>query len=84
MTDKLKKDGGPAFPGFAYTDGHGPARKNASGDWEYFVPGMTLRDYFAARGMHGQIGGTTWKGEYEAIAKHAYGIADAMLLERDK
>ena len=64
-------NGGPAFP--ALTD---------------FVPdhdGMTLRDYFAAKAMQGNIAG--WPNDLlfnpEGIAEHAYAIADAMLKARN-
>ena len=48
-------------------------------------PGMTLRDYFAAKAMEGLISGTSlWResdGDSE-IAECAYAIADAMLKVR--
>lgn len=46
--------------------------------------GMTLRDYFAAKAMHAiriEEGATA---DYEFVAQRAYGIADAMLKEREK
>lgn len=45
----------PAFPGFEHTDGYGPAKKNAAGDWEYYQPGMTLRQHYAGLAMQGVI-----------------------------
>lgn len=49
---------------------------------------FTLRDYFAAAvvtglsaGLFGEIAAT---GMHEALALHAYGVADAMLAERAK
>ena len=71
------KDGGSAFPL------SGPLTTSDN-------PGMTLRDYFAAKALAGMeltaednMGcGSFW---YSAsrLAKRAYSIADAMLAERD-
>ena len=67
-------DGGPAFPvtvdGFRDLDNH-PA------------PGMSLRDYFAAKAMQGLIASFD-KGDFTDKAKWSYRMADAMLKERDK
>lgn len=73
-----KKDGGPAFP----SEGEG------FGDARYHTPGMSLRDYFAGQALAGvitlfppdEIG--SWRDRQNA--RIAYGIADAMLAERDK
>lgn len=69
--DPWSQFGGPAFP--AHTGGT-----------QY--KGMTLRDYFAAHLAHGQIGsGQDLKPiSWQVIAENAYGIADAMLKEREK
>jgi hypothetical protein len=76
-----RNDGGPAFPVTLFdgqTLGDGTAN------------GMTLRDYFAAKAMQGQIvagadeemrGHPGWRGEF---AREAYRFADAMLAERAK
>lgn len=53
------------------------------------VGGVTLRDYFAAKAMEGLLVRWGVKGElsgadYDGMAKHAYGAADAMLVEREK
>ena len=64
--------GGPAFP----TPAH-----NLAND------GMTLRDYFAAKAMHAQIGNPLKLGDDEGrrlIAERAYRMADAMLKHREK
>ena len=73
--------GGPAFPVSTAneTEGH----QDGAITWQF--PGMTLRDYFAAKAMQGLLnesnaGDGNW--EIEAIA--AYKIADAMLKERTK
>jgi hypothetical protein len=84
-----RNDGGPAFPipiagcsdGSVYN-----AMEQSSGK----LGGMTLRDYFAAKAMQGQIvagadeemrGHPQWRGEF---AREAYRFADAMLAERAK
>ena len=43
--------------------------------------GMTLRDYFAAKAMQ-SLPIQNWNPEY--VAEFSYGIADAMLKERNK
>lgn len=73
-------DGGPAFPC----------------EWDYIgtnraaANGMSLRDYFAAKAMQGQLcaqdGGESfgiWE-DFSKLAAEAYAIADAMLSERAK
>ena len=43
--------------------------------------GMTLRDYFAAKALQGIL----FEGlEPEETAKHAYAMADAMMVAREK
>ena len=44
--------------------------------------GMTLRDYFAAKAMHGLISINELDLTYEDYARAAYLLADAMLKER--
>lgn len=73
-----KDDGGPAFPSNRDMR-HSP-------DWDY-EPGMTLRDYFAAKAMAALIvtpmsdwPSDTESGEY--ITRTAYELADAMLAAR--
>jgi hypothetical protein len=53
----------------------------------YGHPGMTLRDYFAAKAMQGICAGRDEAGTlvhhgYEWIASESYAIADAMLKAR--
>jgi hypothetical protein len=62
-------DGGPAFPGEHWNQTWGP--------------GMSLRDYFAAAALTGQIADGTAKGP-EIESRWAYQYADAMLAERAK
>lgn len=61
---------------------------NANGDVvQWSETGMTLRDYFAAKVMQGDIAST---GEHSGpinillLAKWSYEVADAMLAERSK
>lgn len=77
----MKPDGGHAFPNIT-------PDMNVDGG-----PGMTLRDYFAAKAlpqvMHTQLrmalAGQSFEGSpEEKAAKAAYEIADAMLAEREK
>jgi hypothetical protein len=64
------KDNTPAFP--------------AMNDNGYWVGGMTLRDYFAAKAlppmMHADVG--RWEGNYRIHAERAYKYADAMMEAR--
>lgn len=70
-----RDDGGPAFPS------HGSMG-------EVVCEGMTLRDYFAAKAMEGQLSAKTEDGyrRYdrwrEEFAREAYRYADAMLRAR--
>lgn len=70
--------GGPAFPQHGWTkDPEVLARMQQNG-------GMTLRDYFAAKAMHGICAHEdNWGlGSADEIAEKAYGLADAMLRAR--
>lgn len=78
-----KTNGGTAFPSIKIVggDNYNPPR-------QYHMPGMTLRDYFAAKAMAGQIafaagkyerGYDGWRDEF---AREAYRYADAMLKAR--
>ena len=78
-------NGGPAFPATEVnggTDGIGCK----DGIWHY--PGMTLRDYFAAKAMQATIAAWIGKSIYPPtdldVAKNAYGVADAMLEAREE
>jgi hypothetical protein len=54
------------------------------GDGVKYQTGMTLRDYFAAKAMQGQLSRPS--GGYlqeEDVAKYAYMMADAMLKARE-
>jgi hypothetical protein len=69
--------GGPAYPA--------PTTKPL----ENYYPGMTLRDYFAAKAMQGMMTSARYTGiigvnNYEhSIANQAYQMADAMLKARE-
>lgn len=48
------------------------------------LPGMTLRDYFAAKAMQGLCANDGYNNHSPAtIANEAYGMADAMLAARE-
>ena len=54
-------------------------------------PGMTMRDYFAAKTMHAVLNalvinenGPTNAEELASLATRSYQMADAMLAEREK
>lgn len=79
MNLEHKASGGPAFP---------VDDRNNSPVINHM--GMTLRDYFAAKAMQATVAATfahvdddnQW--DCVEIAKHAYLIADAMLIERSR
>lgn len=72
-------DGGPAFPRVPTQWGDGIA--------VWGEPGMTLRDYFAAKAMQGDL--SSWPGDAgswvngrDELARRYYLLADAMLIAR--
>ena len=69
-----KDTGGPAFPNIA-------PDMNIQGG-----PGMTLRDYFAAKAMQADLEyqGLEGREDLRHIAGMAYQMADAMIAERNK
>lgn len=76
-----------AIPAFPYT----PERRTLVGDNLYSiapgdVPGMTLRDYFAAKAIaplvENHVRGILSYGNEQEMARRAYEIADAMLATR--
>jgi hypothetical protein len=69
-----KNNGGPAFPG-------------TKDKWGDPLPGLTIRDYFAAKAMQGiivAVGECLPKDPHQQVALDAYKFADAMLAEREK
>lgn len=86
-----RDDGASAFPGFEFTEGFGPTRRNEHGELEHFSPGMTLRDYFAGQALliAVQALATTPSADPnltpgQRIAEIAYAIAGRMIQERAK
>jgi hypothetical protein len=72
--------GGPAFP-TTVRDHYDP---ETGGQWsEYVDPGMSLRDYFAAKAMQGYCTDPVMTSA-ESVATLAYQIADAMLRAREQ
>jgi hypothetical protein len=68
-----KNNGGPAFPG-------------TKDKWGDPLPGLTIRDYFAAKVMQGTIAKRGINEDREAqlwSARIFYEMADAMLAERE-
>lgn len=76
----MTNTGGPAFPG-PYANEHGHIEAL------FKQHGMTLRDYFAAKAMHGMCcDPERWPQEKDMpyITKIAYQMADAMLKAREQ
>jgi hypothetical protein len=78
-------DGGPAFPCIYYSE---PIV--SIGPQFTIKGGMTLRDYFAAAALQGNLAGQSidvgyyeGKDAWNKAAKDAYAMADAMLKERE-
>lgn len=83
MNEQIK-DGGQAFPCFKP---EGPLMQDGGPEWSAeVIPGMTLRDYFAAKAMQGVIAqacGTALGSDPKYAADYAYAAADAMLAARE-
>jgi len=69
-----QKDGGAAFPVFDSARG--------GMDYQCYDPGMTLRDWFAGQVLAGML--TADIHSKEKVANFCYGMADAMIAEREK
>lgn len=90
MSDK--NNGGPAFPNelrnYTESDIIGFDNETIPRTGVANYSGMSLRDYFAAKAMHGLISAHDSSGTWtaidmnEGIAKRAYQTADAMLAAR--
>jgi hypothetical protein len=52
--------------------------------FEHIDPGMTLRDYFAAKAMQGFLSAQDCGWAVDEMAGAAYAIADAMLKAREQ
>jgi hypothetical protein len=77
MSNQPINDGGPAFPTMDPNE-------------HYRLMGMTLRDYFAAAALQGNLAGQSidvgyyeGKDAWNKAAKDAYAVADAMLKARE-
>lgn len=79
----IKETGGPAFPVEAKLNPiSNQACKYQTDDGHvYQFPGMTLRDYFAAKAMQQLV--VFNHADHEVIAKACYHMADAMLKARN-
>jgi len=87
-----KNNGGPAFPSPEILKDHDEGNYYLN----YNNPGMTLRDYFAAKAMQGFLadlktfniiceqGDLKSMSPSDSTSKASYKIADAMLKERNK
>ena len=64
----------PAFPAL-------PISRDFNGEFLYQAKGLTMRDYFAAKAMQGICARVLWSNS--GVAETAYGIAEAMLKERN-
>jgi hypothetical protein len=74
---------GPAFPTTVRTH----YSEDTGSTWsEHIDPGMTLRDYFAAKALQGLV--SAWGGhdvtDFDELASDAYNMADAMLKAREQ
>lgn len=75
-----KNNGGPAFPALY------------QGDTRSDCPGLSMRDYFAAKAMQSMLRDPMAMGclrkslenTMQVISRDAYAAADAMLAERDR
>jgi hypothetical protein len=76
--------GGTAFPAtLEYIIGHQDNGVPIYGKDSY--PGMTLRDYFAAKALQGFLASSTMFDQSDpVVSTYAYRMADAMLAERNK
>lgn len=72
-----KYDGGPAFPFGQISEVTGQPVNG------FYDPGMTLRDYFAAKALQGILAHPEVKATAESRSEWAYKIADAMLKARE-
>ena len=78
-------NGGPAFPVDTRSTGDDArgefGHQTSAHTWQF--PGMTLRDYFAAKALTGFCAGGTHGDPLPIIAGLAYDMADAMLKARE-
>lgn len=85
-----KNTGGPAFPCMWENNGErnalAPNGEVVPPGASIMLPGMTLRDYFAAKAMESDLiyQGLEGRDDLQHVAAMAYEMADAMLKEREK
>lgn len=83
----------PAFPGPEYIAGMGNVTPitlpNGQVEYQQNSPGMTLRDYFAAKAMAAILSNPAsydaqgfWRQEESTVSEMAFNIADDMLKAR--
>lgn len=71
--------GGTAFPAIKIVAGD-----NYNPPKQYHMPGMSLRDYFAAAALQGLLSCESVQGTPMEFAERTYEVADAMIAERSK
>ena len=72
-------NGGPAFPFGQINETTGQPVNG------FYNPGMSLRDWFAGLVLHGICAsGSSSDWSNEMLAKEAYQLSDAMLVQREK
>ncbi|MCT9125375.1 hypothetical protein [Cupriavidus gilardii] len=81
------KDGGPAFPAKVSVNRDSGELLPYQFDRDGFcTPGLSLRDYFAAKAMQGALaypGTSISSNRVEEYAQFAYAVADEMLAARE-
>lgn len=73
-----REDGGSAFPQLRVTQDHA----GSIIDIDHGEPGLSVRDYFAAKALQGMCADGSIHGSNAEIAGTAYALADAMLKAR--
>lgn len=61
-----------------------PCLERGGNGLEMTDPGMSLRDYFAAKAVQGLLADTQIRQSWAGFAEDAYALADAMLAARQK
>ena len=84
-------DGGPAFPGLQYTEGHGdyiPAMMpNGDSVWIKISPGMPLRDWIASKALQGMYSNPAMIdtfSHHRMMVEESLRIADEYLAARKR
>lgn len=82
MSD-TKDNGGPAFP-HSTQEWASPIAEGPKYLADVHYPGMTLRDYFAAKAMQGLVSNGYLNAIWKERVEIAYEIADIMLKAREQ